>query len=404
MAILLNKGQCRILEACKKWFRKQDKQVFKITGYAGTGKSTIVFKLIEELGLDSKTEVLFVTYVGKATLALRKNGLLAKTIHSAFYYREEEYVMAPDGLPILLPNGRYKKKGTFKLKKEIDPNIKLIVIDEAGMVPKNMSDDLKSFNLPIIALGDPGQLLPIFGKSDLLIKPDGFLTEVVRQKEDDPILLLATMARNQQDIPLGKYGSRCYVVDDTILRRPEIYTKPSMVLCGKNKTRENINRIVREQIKHFDTDMPQFGDKLVCRKNNWDIEIDDIALINGLFGYITNIYDYSFNGSSINIDFMPECLPDKWYEDISLNYEYLNMEYSERKEYNTMYSKSNVFEYGYASTVHLAQGSEYPYVMMIEEPMGDASFQSKMLYTGITRASNTLILVRPKLKAKSFFF
>ena len=248
------------------------------------------------------------------------------------------------------------------------------------------------------------QLPPVFGKSELLKSPDVILTEIMRQKEGDPILLLASLARKGEDIPLGKYSDRCYVVDDTILKRPKIYTKPSIVLCGKNKTRENINNIVRTQIKHFDTDMPHVGDKLVCRKNNWDEEIGDIALINGLFGYVTNLYEDSFRNGSIDIDFMPECLPDEWFESIPLDYKYLNMSHEEKKEYNTMYSQSNIFEYGYASTVHLAQGSQYPYVMMIEETLGDQSFQNRWMYTGITRAQDSLVIVRPKLKAKSFFF
>lgn len=404
MGLHFNKGQKRALKLAKEWYKHQLKQLFKIVGYAGTGKTTIVFSLIEELKLDPRKEVLFVTYVGKATLPLRKQKLLAKTIHSAFYYREEDYVIGPDGQPIILPNGRRKKHGVFKLKECINPNIKLIVVDEAGMVPKKMSDDILSFGIPVIALGDKGQLPPVFGKSNLLDNPDVVLDEIVRQKSGDPIIYLATRARMGLDIPLGKYGDRCFVVDSTILRRPEIYTKPSMVLCAKNKTRDNINRIVREQIKHFDTPMPQFGDKLVCRKNNWDEEIDDIALINGLFGYVTNVYDDTFNNKALNIDFMPECLPNQWYEYIPIDYRYLTMDYKERKDYNSMYAYGNLFEYGYASTVHLAQGSQYPYVMMIEEIIGDKNFQKKWLYTGITRAENTLVIVRPQNKVKSFFF
>ena len=156
MAIILNKGQSRAFKDCKKWFLKSTKQVFKIMGYAGTGKTTIVMLLMQELGLNPLTDVLFVTYVGKAALALRRNGLPAKTIHSSFYYRAEDYVIGPDGLPLILPNGRHKKKSEFKLKPEIDPRIKLIVVDEAAMVNKKISDDIKSFGVPVLALGDPG--------------------------------------------------------------------------------------------------------------------------------------------------------------------------------------------------------------------------------------------------------
>lgn len=402
MAIEYNKGQKIALKDASIWYKRRDEILFKIVGPAGTGKTTIVFGLINMMGLDARTEVLFMTYVGKATLPLRKSGLLARTIHSTCYYREEDYVLNADGTPMILPNGRYKKKGVFKKKDSLPPNIKLLVVDEAGMVPEKMMQDILSFGIPVIALGDKDQLPPVFGRSVMLERPNAALNEIVRQKAGDPIIFISDLARKGDEIPLGKYGPRCFVVDETILRKPQIYVNPDIVLCGTNKTRDNINRIVREQIKGFDTPMPQFGDKMVCRKNNWDIEIDDIALINGLFGHVVNRYDETFNGNKVNIDFKPECL-NEWYEDIPLDFEYLNLPYQERKDYG-MWTNGNLFEYGYGSTVHLAQGSQYGYVMMIEEVMGDPVFQKKLLYTGITRAQHTIVLVRRKKRNQSFFF
>lgn len=272
-----------------------------------------------------------------------------------------------------------------------------------GMVPINMSEDLKSFGIPIIALGDRDQLPPIFGKSDLLFNPDSVLTEIVRQKEGDPIVFLADLARKGHDIPIGKYGPRCYVVDESILKHASMYTKPDMILCGKNKTRQRINDIVRYDIKKFKTEMPNIGEKMVCRKNNWDLEIEGIPLINGLFGYVTNVDDSSFNGKSLNIDFMPECVPNKWFEDVEIDYQYLSKDISEKM--NTMYAYGNCFEYGYASTVHLAQGSEYGYVLGIEEIMGSDDFQRKFMYTMITRAKHTFVLAKKQsVAARQFFF
>lgn len=108
--------------------------------------------LIDYLGLKKK-EVLFATYVGKATLPLRKQKLNAKTIHSQFYELYETYAINPDGTPVVV-NGKFKKTYRFKLVDEIDPRIKLIVIDESGMVPEKMSEEIKTFGVPIIALGE----------------------------------------------------------------------------------------------------------------------------------------------------------------------------------------------------------------------------------------------------------
>ena len=156
MNITLTDGQSNAFKKGKKWYKKQNKQVFRIAGYAGTGKSTIVFALIEELGLNPMKDVLFLTYVGKATLPLRKNGLPAKTIHSALYERKVKKVRDDEGHVILDDNGKPLTKAKFVLKDEIGHNIKLIVVDEAGMVPASMSDDIESFGIPVIYLGDPG--------------------------------------------------------------------------------------------------------------------------------------------------------------------------------------------------------------------------------------------------------
>ena len=77
---------------------------------------------------------------------------------------------------------------------------------------------------------DHRQCEPIFGKSDLVGHPDVILDEIMRQKEGDPIIYLADMADKGEVIPYGKYGPRCFVVDEGIMRYSKIYTKPDMLL------------------------------------------------------------------------------------------------------------------------------------------------------------------------------
>src|SRR5574344_256983 len=400
--IEFNKGQTIALKKSTIWYNKADRQVFELAGKAGTGKTTVIHSLIDNIGLDIKTEVLFITFVGKATLPLRMNGLNAKTIHSVIYEQRLVYDLNPDGTPIFLSNGKIKKTFKFVKRANLDPRIKLIVIDERGMVSDSMFRDILSFGIPVIAVGDADHQLPPLFSAPIHVVPDAILDEIVRQKAGDPIIYLADLATKGIDIHTGKYSDRCFVIDNEYSHYTKLYKKPELILCGKNKTREKINNLVRYDIRKHRTPYPEFGDKMVCRKNNWSLEIDDIALINGLFGHVLNTYEESFNGVKMNIDFKPECI-HKYFNDIPLDYEYLSMSYEDKKKYNMMYTNGNIFEFGYAATVHLTQGSQYGYVLLMEEQMGDFNFQKRWLYTGITRAKDTLVIVKKKKKKKWIF-
>lgn len=390
--VMLNNGQ---LDACKRgirWWSTLNKQVFKIVGGPGTGKTTLVFALIQYLGLELD-EVLFCTYVGKAALALILNNVNAKTIHSTIFKFESETIDI----------GSKRIRRTRMVRRDRLPRkIKLIVVDEAGMVNEQMENDLRSFGTPIIALGDQDQLPPVFGKSRMIENPDVILTEIMRQKAGDPIIHLADLARRGKDIELGQYGKRCFVVDTDILEHNWIFNKFNMVICGKNKTRDELNERIRYDIKGYNSPFPKIGDKIVCRKNNWNESIGDVPLINGLFGKVLNVYKNTFNGRTVEIDFQPDCVEDDYFENILLDYEYLKKTHEERAMTNKM-SAANIFEYGYASTCHLAQGSQAPAVMILEEMIGSFDLHRRWLYTGITRAEQTLMIVKRKPKKKFYF-
>lgn len=399
-SIELNKGQMDAKKKLVRWWISHTQQTFKLQGPAGTGKTTIIFSLIDEIGLDVRTEVLFVTYVGKATLPLRRSGLQGKTIHSTIYDFGIERVVNEKGQFVLGSDDRYKVKSTFRKRKHLGHNIKLIVVDEAGMVPDDMKRDLESFGLPIIAIGDEDQLPPVFGKSSFIKNPDARLWEIVRQKQGDPIIELADMARKGIDIPVGVYGPRCIVAEDEVMTHNWIFNKSNIVICGKNKTREDINNRIRYDIKGYRSEFPMVGETLVCRKNNWKECMDDIPLINGMFGTVEHVYRETFNGKKVHIDFQPDFIDDDYFPDIALDYTYLTMPMKEKANYR--YGDGNRFEFGYASTCHLVQGSQYGAVMVLEEKIGDEDFHRKWLYTALTRAQHTLLLIKRKPKPKKY--
>lgn len=371
----------------KHWWKCRDRQVFQISGIAGAGKTTIVYMLTEELGL-SQESVLFMAYVGKATLALVRSGNRAKTIHSTIYDVTEENVLDENDNPIK-ENGRNVTRLSFSLKKSLDDNIELLVIDEGAMVPEKMARDIMSFNIPIIVLGDINQLPPVFGESFFLRKPDVILTEPMRQSLDSPILSLAYKAMKGKYIPYGNYGNKCFVIKKDMMT-DNMLIKSDVVICGKNDTRRKINNHVRNEILKRTTDYPIVGDKMICRQNNWKLDpIDEnIFLINGLIGYVEDVNLESFDGQALNIDFRPEFLDDEMFTDIPIDYNYLLTSKDENRFRNL-----NKFEYAYAITCHLSQGSEYNKILIINERLGTKEYYNRWLYTAITRAKNGLILV-----------
>ena len=128
--MILNKGQAKASKKGIEWYKHSSKQVFSIVGPAGSGKTTIIFSIIDALGL-KLDEVLFVVYTGKACLPMINNGLNARTVHSACYTRKVFNVYDDDHNLITLTNGRFKKVGKFVLKEQLPSKIKLIVLDEA---------------------------------------------------------------------------------------------------------------------------------------------------------------------------------------------------------------------------------------------------------------------------------
>lgn len=401
--IELNNGQIDAVKKSKHWWTHQYKQTFKISGPPGSGKTTIINCLLDEIKLNIRTDVLFVTYVGRASIPLRMNGLLSRTIHSTIYEIEEDYVYDSNGVPRKSSNGKYLKTIKFVKRDKLPKHIKLIVVDEAPMVPDVQKEDLESFGRPIIALGDKDQLPPVFGKSSFLDNPDVVLTEIMRQKQGDPILHLAFLSKAGKDLPLGQYGKRCFVVEKDILEYDWVYKKFNTIITGKNKTRESINYMIRHDIRGVDDALPVKYDKLVCRKNNWLYTIDDgnVPLINGLVGKVTEIYPETYNGRSMCVDFQPDFLSHDYFEQIELDCKYLNLPYEYKQDYR--YGEGNRFDSGYALTTHLVQGSQFDSIMYIQEMMGSEDFQRKLDYTAITRAKETLMIVKKKKKKKFFW-
>ena len=168
-----------------------------------------------------------------------------------------------------------------------------------------------------------------------------------------------------------------------------------VIITFTNKLRGAINKLFREQILSLkNLDIPNFGEKVICRRNNWNRFIKDkgeLYLTNGLAGFVDDVQKSSYNGSSIKIDFRPD-FRNKVFHDLKIQTEYLNTPPGENKDI-FVGNDMNAFEYAYAITTHLSQGSQYPTVTILQEKQRDEDYFFKLLYTAITRAQESVRVV-----------
>lgn len=389
------------------WYRHfgSGKPYFYYSGAAGTGKTTVMKCIIDELDLN-RDEFIACAYVGKAVLVLMQHGLPATTIHSFIYMPRTNVSYEIETDEWGSPHRVKKTSSSFVLRKYISKKIKLIFVDEVGMVNDQMREDLQSFGVPIIMAGDQNQLPPVFGTSSILDEPDYVLHQIMRQEEGNPIVYLSQCILAGIPVNFQDYG-RSRVIHSIPIDQ-SIIDDYDMIICAKNKTREELNDKIRHDVLGYEDRVPQLGDKMICRHNNWDECQDGIYLTNGLVGTITDINYASLHRDIIYANFKPDFMKNS-FKKLTLDYAYTKADWKDRKgEQGWVFSnkkKVEYFEYAYAITVHLSQGSEYPRVLFFDEEFGDSDTLRRLRYTAVTRARETITWVKmPEKERKDFFY
>jgi exodeoxyribonuclease-5 len=357
-----------------------------ISGYAGTGKSTLIKFIISALDVNPE-RVAYIAYTGKAAQVLRNKGCpTAMTAHRLLY----KSLQRADGTFIHIS------------RESLNSDCDIVVVDEVSMLPKQMWELLLSHNVYVIACGDPGQLPPIGEENGILDHPHIFLDEIMRQAAESEIIRLSADIRTGKIIKPYK-GSEINVVRQRDLC-DGMFTWADQILCGKNITRHTMNNYYRNMRYGEDIPAPIVGDKVICLKNNWDkITATGDALVNGTIGTIEEIATYPnpwLNPMCI-IDFAPETIDetdprDQVFHELLMDYKLITTkEATVNKENFRMFPKQlrpEQFDYGYCITVHKSQGSEYDKVLVLEEMLKRAD-HARWLYTAVTRASQKLTLV-----------
>lgn len=320
---------------------KAGKPLYRIGGYAGTGKTTVAKYIVEEV-----EDAMVCAFTGKAACRLREKGLpQAITIHRTIYYFDPS-------------------SGKFHLKPEVDG--KYFLIDEGSMISLPIWNDLQTFNLPIILLGDPGQLEPIGNDPKLMHDPDIVLNQIHRQAEGCGIIQFAT------DIRLDRQLYQNYL-DCQIYRGQKPLVKDikwaDIIICGYNRTRLVINRLIR-QINGF-TGLLNKDEKIIVLKNN-----PAVGVFNGQILTVKEVI------SSNKLITKAICSTD---DGIDLTLPLVTAQFGSNPIKST--DRVNVYaDYGYCITCHKSQGSEWDKVLVIDEQC-DAWEAKRWRYTAITRAA-----------------
>jgi exodeoxyribonuclease-5 len=202
------------------------------------------------------------------------------------------------------------------------------------------------------------------------------------------------LASRGDHIPYGKYGDKCYVIPKDKVN-DNMLLNADMILTPTNASRASINKYIREELRGIDSELPVIGEKLICRKNNRNRIIGDgIFLVNGMLGYVTDVYKSTYNTRTVDISFTPDFNDSLNFHNVRIDYKTLIQSIqTDNGSHKKGYSMYDMFEFGDCITVHLSQGSQAENVLFISEPFGrgDRDIQNKLNYTGITRAREGLI-------------
>lgn len=401
--------------------RYENKEKYTIiSGLAGVGKSYLAQAIIEEIGVPENL-VAYAAYTGKASLVFSERGCkntstLHKLMYNAIYDIETDKV-------------------SFFLKETLPYQI--IVVDEISMIPMDIWNDLLSFSsIYILALGDPGQLSPIYQKDEeekLLDNPHIHLTQIMRQAADNDIIAKSLELRETGSLKLYQ-GKNTQIIENNALVTG-MFDWADQTLCATNQTKNKINHLIRDE-QQRDKANVEVGDKIISLKNHWDtigylpedwLELEElynrpaynkkrlieslindkgIPLTNGTIGYVEEIREVYSNVFFDNFYFVTFVTANGViFKDIPIDKQFIlngveTLSWIQKKDIYKYKRKlipklPKLFDFGYAITVWKAQGSEWDNILLIEENFPyEKEEHKKFLYTGMTRAKEKLVVIQ----------
>jgi exodeoxyribonuclease-5 len=400
--------QRHALSTIAAWYRGGGRVPLTLGGLAGTGKTTLVTVMLPQV-LPPRTVIRYCAFTGKAVhvlnskLAEAGTDAEATTCHKLLYRAIILEICKRSGLRCVARDGEVRVcdscwypgvaedcharsvlAGFTPLENPLK-GTDLVVLDEASMMPEKLWRDLTAHGVPVLAVGDHGQLPPVGDQFSLMASPHIRLEQIHRQAEDSPVIRLSMMARQGGYIPPGDYGGGVTRIRHGDLmdgRRFDLdVSNGDMVLCGRNRTRNLLNNMMRAQ--HGRTGPPVPGDAVICLRND-----HEAGIYNGMRGTIIEAEDVSEQHGEwvYRLVASMDGLDAPW-EGCALA-----DQFGAPETRNDVTRKVALFDYAYALTVHKAQGSQAPRVMVFEERLPGVDHR-RWLYTAVTRTERGLIVV-----------
>jgi len=419
------------------------------TGSAA-GKSTLVSLVAKQIELPA-----FCAFTGKATSVLRRKlqtagtdtcgaqrnrrgevplsnkpfcGTIHQLIYAACECQEPEVVEEED------ENGKMTKRFVYPEKDEngncvlcvgkgwhrreaLDRNYGLIIVDEASMVDDTMLYDLQNYGVPILAVGDHGQLPPVSGTGSLMKNPTLRLEKIHRQAEGNPIIALSKMIREEGLIPDNFDGGDAVRFEqlrfvEQVVRERYAGASAARLLemglaCYTNKRRLGLNDAVL-RARGTKGKPPSAGEHLICLRN-MKAEGGRPPVANGMRGVLQSDVTSKTNRDGTesethvlgSVAFPEDGIKEHTYEMLFAQFgrekTFSSSEELARETGLHSFSAAGaLFDYGYAMTVHKMQGSQFDDLVVCAERGSYMSNEDwrRWLYTAVTRASKKLTVLR----------
>lgn len=420
-----------------------DYPVLSVGGLAGTGKTALAGQLADRLG----ARVTFGTPTNKAAWVLRhklpeeQRGRCG-TYHSLLFRPNSWHSCLASGeiageLGCACGNGfedddcacprfrcpdarcasnaegcRVESHLTFDRREYAGGHRDLLVLDEASMITEEQVDAIKLFGLPVLLVGDHGQLSPVKGSvSPWMLKPDIELLENYRQSESSGIIKAALMARKLGTIPLGRYGDSTVVMNGS--SRPDAYNAllpsrlvpgpQSMVITWTNARRAELNRAIHAAVADGNPVPIVPGERLISL-GNYECEVvkpDNSGgfraagwqhrVFNGANGTVLQVLATSRKTADVvlQLDGHPGEGPGHAVKIIR------RLDLAQLGNPKALRPDECVaarFDLAYARTAHKSQGDESDCVALVGAgPSGPD--RARFLYTAMTRAKSKLLVI-----------